>query len=233
MLASGTPCSKFERLANILQFKFRIVTAKIVAVRIDSKRLNDTAHRQAHAVPFTGHTIGPFHVLSPHKIYPADSPACGDAGGSGEACLVDACTHGLQTEQHVSTTKSPSAVWRATFQSFHPALPTRATCCASCPAWLAIETKSMLRHSSIRNLISPQSSPVSGGCSVPATDRAKAAHGTPPERICRINRTPDEPFRPSGVGKPQGRFGTSAQFWLNPQMMHELEEARQHVRGTA
>ena len=28
-----------------------------------------------------------------------------------------------------------------------------------------------------------------------------------------------------------GRFGTSAEFWLNLQMMHELEEARQHMRG--
>ena len=29
------------------------------------------------------------------------------------------------------------------------------------------------------------------------------------------------------------RFGTSAEFWLNLQMMHELEEARQHMRGAA
>ena len=30
-----------------------------------------------------------------------------------------------------------------------------------------------------------------------------------------------------------GRFGTSAEFWLNLQMMHALEEARQHMRGAA
>jgi addiction module HigA family antidote len=30
-----------------------------------------------------------------------------------------------------------------------------------------------------------------------------------------------------------GRFGTSPEFWLNLQMMHELEEARQHMRGAA
>jgi antitoxin HigA-1 len=30
-----------------------------------------------------------------------------------------------------------------------------------------------------------------------------------------------------------GRFGTSAEFWLNLRMMHELEEARQHMRGAA
>jgi plasmid maintenance system antidote protein VapI len=29
------------------------------------------------------------------------------------------------------------------------------------------------------------------------------------------------------------RFGTSAEFWLNLQMMHELEEARQHMRRRA
>lgn len=29
------------------------------------------------------------------------------------------------------------------------------------------------------------------------------------------------------------RFGTSAEFWLNLQMMHELEEARQHMRRAA
>ena len=104
----------------------------------------------------------------------------------------------------VTTTKSPSAAWRATFQSFHPALPTRATCCASCPAWLAIETKSMLRHSSIRNLISPQSSPASGGCSVPAADRARAAHGDAPGADMQPHKSaPDEPSRPLGVGRPQ------------------------------
>jgi antitoxin HigA-1 len=30
-----------------------------------------------------------------------------------------------------------------------------------------------------------------------------------------------------------GRFGTTAEFWLHLQMMHELEEARQHMRGAA
>jgi addiction module HigA family antidote len=29
------------------------------------------------------------------------------------------------------------------------------------------------------------------------------------------------------------RFGTSAEFWLNLQMMHELEEARRHMRRAA
>ena len=29
------------------------------------------------------------------------------------------------------------------------------------------------------------------------------------------------------------RFGVSAEFWLNLQMMHELEAARQHMRGAA
>ena len=29
------------------------------------------------------------------------------------------------------------------------------------------------------------------------------------------------------------RFGTSAEFWLNLQMMHDLEEARRHVRTAA
>lgn len=29
------------------------------------------------------------------------------------------------------------------------------------------------------------------------------------------------------------RFGTSAEFWLNLQMMHDLEEARQHMRRAA
>jgi addiction module HigA family antidote len=29
------------------------------------------------------------------------------------------------------------------------------------------------------------------------------------------------------------RFGMSAEFWLNLQMMHELEEARQHRRRAA
>jgi len=29
------------------------------------------------------------------------------------------------------------------------------------------------------------------------------------------------------------RFGTSAEFWLNLQMMHELEEVRQRKRGAA
>ncbi len=29
------------------------------------------------------------------------------------------------------------------------------------------------------------------------------------------------------------RFGTSAEFWMNLQMMHELEEARRHMRRAA
>lgn len=29
------------------------------------------------------------------------------------------------------------------------------------------------------------------------------------------------------------RFGTSAEFWLNLQMMHDLEEARRHTRRAA
>jgi addiction module HigA family antidote len=29
------------------------------------------------------------------------------------------------------------------------------------------------------------------------------------------------------------RFGTSAEFWCNLQMMHELEEARRHMHRTA
>jgi addiction module HigA family antidote len=29
------------------------------------------------------------------------------------------------------------------------------------------------------------------------------------------------------------RFGTSAEFWLNLQIMHELEEVRQHIRRAA
>ena len=29
------------------------------------------------------------------------------------------------------------------------------------------------------------------------------------------------------------RFGTSAEFWLNLQMMHDLEEARRHMRTAA
>lgn len=29
------------------------------------------------------------------------------------------------------------------------------------------------------------------------------------------------------------RFGTSAEFWLNLQMMHELEQARRHVHRAA
>lgn len=29
------------------------------------------------------------------------------------------------------------------------------------------------------------------------------------------------------------RFGTSAEFWLNLQMMHDLEEARRHMRRSA
>src|ERR1700735_3449558 len=29
------------------------------------------------------------------------------------------------------------------------------------------------------------------------------------------------------------RFGTSAEFWLNLQMMHDLEEAQRHVRRAA
>jgi addiction module HigA family antidote len=29
------------------------------------------------------------------------------------------------------------------------------------------------------------------------------------------------------------RFGTSAEFWLNLQMMHELEKARRHMRRAA
>jgi addiction module HigA family antidote len=29
------------------------------------------------------------------------------------------------------------------------------------------------------------------------------------------------------------RFGTSAEFWLNLQMMHDLEEARRHMRRAA
>jgi hypothetical protein len=62
---------------------------------------------------------------------------------------------------------------------------------------------SMLMHSSIRNLISPQSSPASGGCSVPAADRARAGTGTPPKRICsRINRFGFD--RQSGRAQPKG-----------------------------
>jgi antitoxin HigA-1 len=30
-----------------------------------------------------------------------------------------------------------------------------------------------------------------------------------------------------------GRFGTSAEFWLNLQMAHDLEEARRHMRRAA
>ena len=52
--------------------------------------------------------------------------------------------------------------------------------------------------------------------------------GVPSNRITAI------PAGDRGITAVLGRrFGTTAEFWLNLQMMHELEEARQHMRGAA
>src|SRR6516165_1005641 len=42
------PRGKFERLTNILRFKFWILAPEIIPVRIDRERLDDTPHGKAH-----------------------------------------------------------------------------------------------------------------------------------------------------------------------------------------
>src|SRR5213079_3314052 len=42
------PRGKFESLANILRFKFGILAAELIPVRIVRERLDDTPHGKAH-----------------------------------------------------------------------------------------------------------------------------------------------------------------------------------------
>ena len=63
---------------------------------------------------------------------------------------------------------------RATFQSFQPALPIRATCWASWPAAFATGIRSVLRHSSIRILIRRRARSASAAYAGPVRRRATA-----------------------------------------------------------